>query len=167
MPSDVRGIGVRLNAFIRRHSVPELLALTGIWGKLALVDVRLKISPPLFKRHWLFTNSPVDCASPVPAPRRAEALRLERLVVEASNHSIFFNMSCLRRALVLRSLLAAREIPSRLVFGVRRSADGGLPAAHAWLELGDLRLGLGTDSGNTGFAAFRHKGALDSKYDKP
>ncbi|MGB4572502.1 MAG: lasso peptide biosynthesis B2 protein [Rectinemataceae bacterium] len=165
MPSDGRGIGARFHTLARRYSARDLIAITGIWMRLAFVDMRLKILPPHIKRIWLYGLGSIGHA-PLDPTLRAEALRLERLVVVASGHPIFFNMSCLRRALTLRSLFDARKIPSRLVFGVRRSAERGVPEAHAWLELGELKLGLGAVPSGSGFVAFRPVKKRDSVHAK-
>lgn len=162
MPSDLHGVGARFNAFAQRHSLHELIVIEGIWARLALVDIMLKIAPLFFKRRWLFGRG-FNCHGSPPPALRAEALRLERLVAEASSHPFFFNMSCLRRALVLRSLLAAKGIPSRLVFGMRGTSGAAVPEAHAWLELYGLTLGLGSNSETSDFAVFRHEEGQGSK----
>jgi hypothetical protein len=41
--------------------------------------------------------------------------------------------SCWRRAMVLHRFLALNGIDSRINFGIRKAADGGV-AGHAWLE---------------------------------
>jgi hypothetical protein len=153
MQSDYGGKVVRFNEFVRNHWVSDLIAIPGIWVRLALVDIKLKLLPPRFKKKWLYSQS-TACISPLTPARRAEAARLERSVVIASAHPLFFTMSCMRRALVMQSLLAARGVPSRLVFGMRQRMKKGLPDAHAWLELGDMRLNFGTSSGDQEFVAF-------------
>ncbi|MDP2790121.1 MAG: lasso peptide biosynthesis B2 protein [Rectinemataceae bacterium] len=153
---DPRNTGRRLFAFARRHSASDLIAIAGIWTRLAFVDLRLKAIPYRFSRRWLFDRGAVDNAIPDPA-LRSEALRLDHLVDIAAAHPLFFTMSCLRRALVLRSLLASRGFGSHLVFGVRSCPGEPGPAAHTWLEADGLKLGLGSTQGEPGFISFRRK----------
>jgi hypothetical protein len=46
---------------------------------------------------------------------------------------LMFQRCCWKRALVLHRFLALRGISSRVMFGVRRDADGTM-RGHAWLE---------------------------------
>ena len=49
--------------------------------------------------------------------------------------------ACLRRSLVLGTLLRRRGVPARVCFGVDRR--GAALFAHAWVAAGDLRIGDG------------------------
>jgi len=165
MRSDIKKISAGFGAFARRFPARDLITLAQIWARLVLVDMNLRLLPSYLKRNWLHGRGPI-AAAPLPPALRAEAFRLEYLVYIAAGHSFFFNMSCLRRALVLRGMLARKKISSRLVFGIRKAAAGSATAAHAWLELGELRLGLGagSESGSSEFVAFHLQGNLISEY---
>jgi hypothetical protein len=52
--------------------------------------------------------------------------------VDRAARSHLYPMRCLRRSLVIQSLLARRGIRTELRFGVRK--DDGELSAHAWLE---------------------------------
>jgi hypothetical protein len=132
---------------------PSLFAVAGIWARLAYVDMKLRLSSPRSNKEWLHGET-CETLPPLDPEQRAHALGLEKLVATASVHPLIFNMSCLRRALVMRSLLAKRDIPSRLVFGVKKSYPGSPPQAHAWLDLGDFRLGFGVVSEKPDFVPF-------------
>lgn len=140
MRSEPRDTGSRHYPFTRGHSTADLIEITGIWIQLAFIDLRLKAIPYRFSRRWIFNHG--DHGSVIADPAlRSEALRLDHLVGIAAAHPLFFTMSCLRRALVLRSLLASRGVGSHLVFGVRTCAGKPGTAAHTWLEAGGLQLG--------------------------
>lgn len=138
----------------------RLFEVARTWVRLACVDIKLCILPPRKKKEWLYGNMP-ETLPPLDPAQRREALRLEKLVASASARPLFFNMSCLRRALVTRALLEEREIPSNLIFGIRKSPKAHTHEVHAWLELGDFRLGFGIPQRDPGFIPFRKK--IDSK----
>lgn len=62
----------------------------------------------------------------------------------ASRYTPRKDNNCLRRAIVLRRELKRQGLPARLVYGVapaaRGQSDTGGVRAHAWVEIGALRL---------------------------
>lgn len=71
------------------------------------------------------------------APPRATSLNvppsLETFLAVANTHPI--GISCLSRAIALRSFLEARGVGSSVAIGVRRGADGKNIEGHAWVEV--------------------------------
>jgi hypothetical protein len=69
----------------------------------------------------------------IPEPEQADAIirRTNDFVGRAARYHLY-EMTCLRRSLVLQWLLARSGLDTRLQYGVRRE-DGRLQA-HAWLE---------------------------------
>lgn len=63
------------------------------------------------------------------------------------------NAMCLPRALAAHAMLRRRGIASKLCLGVARNGDE--IAAHAWIEVGERKIGGGGDAGRfTQVAAF-------------
>lgn len=99
---------------------------------LTLLSVRLRLS-----LHRLFRRSENLLArqgAPGMRPPAEAALpaRLSKIVaIAARNH--LSAMSCLPRALALRTMLARRGVESTLRIGVRKTPDG--LEGHAWLEI--------------------------------
>ncbi len=111
------------------------------WFLLGLVDLGLRCLPFGVLRKgldWRLMGPP----SPNPDfdPRSIE--RLRRWVDAAANRH-WTEMTCLRRALVLRRLLAGRGVASDLRLGVRR--EGESLTAHAWLDCGGRIVGAMPD----------------------
>lgn len=118
-----------------------------LWLELALMDIRLKVLPHALNRRLLFDGS--NTATLTPAPQTAKRIcRLVRLVSFAAGLPCGFNMSCLRRSLVLRSRLCGLDVPSRLVYGLKRDPGKIGLGAHAWLEAGALRIDISTKTGS-------------------
>ena len=121
----------------------DLPALAAAWLALALVDLRLKILPYRYNRKLLAADRQS------PGPRGAghhDSLRMKhiyRQVTRAASHPAFFDMSCLRRAIVLRSLLRLTGIEAALVYGVRKQPGNARILAHAWLDAGGTILDCG------------------------
>ena len=139
MPNELRYL-----LALMREPPADILTLARLWLSLARMDIRLKILPHGFNRRLLFLEPPA--AGPAPdaeapdAYNSAKILRLVRLVSIAARFPAFFDMSCLRRSLVLRSRLHAMGIPARLVYGAKRDRNASAIRAHAWLEAGGMRI---------------------------
>ncbi len=150
------GFGRRAIGFGRRHPSQDLVAIAGIWARLVLVDLRLKIVPHRLNRAWIFGHDDA-IRTIVNQDMRTEAMRLDHLVCVAAGHPLFLTMSCLRRALVLRTLLSEKGIAATLVFGMGSCPGETGRVAHAWLEAGDLKMGLGSPPNEMMFTAFQRK----------
>jgi hypothetical protein len=75
-------------------------------------------------------------ADSVTDPRKyTDALAAAYLIMVAASHPLFFNMSCLRRALVLKKYLQRRGVNANLEYGIRRDIDSVRLAAHAWISI--------------------------------
>lgn len=98
------------------------------WVLLFATDLGLRFLPYLTVQQFVERSYRRGCRV---SETQSEIRRFESLVdIAARNH--LSNTSCLRRALVLQTLLAGRGIRSNLRFGVRKPA--GSIEAHAWLE---------------------------------
>lgn len=143
----------RLSALLRKKSFSESLTFMGIWLRLALVDIKLRSLPVQVIKSWLYHRVAVDNL-PLSYALTQKVMQLEQSVMQASAHPVFFNMSCLRRALVMRSILATWGIPSQLCFGARMPTEGDQLEAHAWLDLGVFCLGQNESSTQSEFISF-------------
>ena len=74
---------------------------------------------------------------------RLTAKRVQWAVSAAARHSPV-DFVCFPQALAGYTMLRRRSVPSTLVYGVARSAEGEL-AAHTWLMVGD-RMVLGGEA---------------------
>lgn len=104
----------------------DLPAIGYLWCALWLVDWRVRHTPPAA----LMMAEPVSaaaCSDPWPVIRRIVTL------VETAARYHPANTSCLRRALMIRRLLADRGISTQLVLGARRREDQTI-GFHAWLN---------------------------------
>lgn len=128
---------------IRRHRLMDIPLISMIWIALALTDLRLKILPYRFNRRLLHPGMPDTRPGILDRheERRMQAISL--LVARAASHSGVFNMSCLRRAVVLRSILGLAGIDAALVYGMRRVSGVEGISAHAWLDAGGIILDCG------------------------
>lgn len=122
---------------LRELSRRERRTLAGAWLMLLAVDMGLRTLP--YRRVERLVRR-------VGRRRRtadgevtwAEMERLHWLVaVAAGRHAL--PVTCLRRSLVLRELLARRGVAADLRFGVHRDRED--LAAHAWLEVDGRPLG--------------------------
>lgn len=128
---------MRIIQALKRYPVRDVLGIAVMWVDLACMDVRLKILPYRFNRRLLQADAPSD--PPLPDGKNSgRILRLARLVDKAAEHPLWFNMSCLRRALVLRSRLRALGLPARLVYGARKDSATDRFVAHAWITVGEV-----------------------------
>ena len=76
-----------------------------------------------------FHGRPLPCCNDMPLQKARQAARMVSI---AANHALF-NTSCLDRSIVLCILLGRMGIDGDLHLGVKK--DGGVFAAHAWVEL--------------------------------
>ncbi len=125
-----------------------------LWLMMVIVDIRLRLLPHRWNSRLLYPNSGYhdsgNSTPPEPEDRAKEKIaRLVHLISVAAGCSLIFNMSCLRRSLVLRSRLRFLGIPARLVFGMGKinnnSEMNGKFSAHAWLEAGSLIIDSSSD----------------------
>lgn len=68
---------------------------------------------------------------------------ISSLVARAASYHGVFNMTCLRRAIVLRSILGLTGIHAALVYGMRRVSGVEGISAHAWLDADGIILDCG------------------------
>lgn len=130
----------RLRAFIRILPA-EGLELGRLWWSLALTDIRLKVFSLRLNRSILFPEESETFSTP--QPRSAKKIfRFLRLTSIAANHPLYFDMSCLRRAIVLHDRLRSINIPTKLVYGVKKNPKDSSILAHSWLEAGNLRIDI-------------------------
>jgi hypothetical protein len=108
------------------------LGLAEAWLTLAWVDAVISWLPYTIWRGWL---RPAASETSPASPRDVE--RLVGLVAIGASHYPR-PVSCLRRTVVLRHVLARRGLSAACRFGVRR--EGQALIAHAWLERGGLVL---------------------------
>jgi hypothetical protein len=111
---------------LRELGPANALRLAEAWLTVAWVDVVVTCVPYAVWRRWL-RPGPGGRTSDPPAP-------LERLVwlVEASANHYVRPVSCLKRSIALRNLLARRGLAATITLGVGH--DGCAPRPHAWLE---------------------------------
>ena len=131
-------IGRRLTGFRFRR-----LEIISIWVELVLADLRLKLLPYEKNKSFIFTSPnpvrhPLIQEPHVSSTDLAEIEHLKNCVAKAARYRFFFNLTCLRRSIVLRSRLAKAGIESNIVFGARRQPDGSTISGHAWLRIGDM-----------------------------
>lgn len=123
-----------------RPDDPDLFRIARFWLRLALADLRLKVFPHSWNRDWIFGTRESHPASTArrdfgTPPSAEDISRLELLIARAASRPLFFDMSCLRRALVLRDYLRGhRGVEGKIVFGTRKDGPDGAAAFHAWLQ---------------------------------
>ncbi len=112
------------------------------WLLLPAVDLGLRLLPFRLVRRilmrlagWLPLSSAID-----PRPVAEAGYRL----VAAAARRHLWAMQCLRRTLVLETLLRARGVATELRFGARR--DGSGLEAHCWLVLDGVPVGESRES---------------------
>lgn len=125
-------------------TLQEKLSITRLWILMAIMDIRLKFIPHRWNRKLLFSDlSSEQKQENVDTPDHNQHLQnleetsaqLIKLIRIAANHHLFFNMSCLRRSLVLRNIFLKRGYPARLVYGAESKRN-----AHAWVEIGTFQI---------------------------
>lgn len=116
-------------------SIKNKLTVFSLWVQLALVDIRLTVIPSRFNKKWLY--------GPIKSPKKKQNIRQEQIqlltqmTMMASSHSLFFNMTCLRKALVIRNRLKKAGIVAEIKFGTRKTGNKQRKSyqAHAWVEI--------------------------------
>ena len=119
----------------RRMSLAKRAALTGeIIGTYR--RARRLHGPSILPRRWRRSGrKPAPPAKQItadPGARLFAAVRIGRAVILVLGR-LPADRRCLIRSLVVSSMLARRQIPARLVLGVRPDADDPF-LAHAWVE---------------------------------
>ncbi|MFA7107908.1 MAG: lasso peptide biosynthesis B2 protein [Sphaerochaetaceae bacterium] len=119
----------------RTLSLKEKFTVFSLWLQLALVDIRLTLLPYKFNKNWIYG---------LPKRQRKhknigkdEIKLLTQMTQIAGSHSLFFNMTCLRKALVIRSRLRKFGMEALLKFGTRKIEDKQQKNyhTHVWLDL--------------------------------
>ncbi len=114
-------------------------AIAAIWLQLAVTDVGLRLFPERYGKR--LAQSPADGdVEPSHADIPVEIWRIMSDVRCAAGHPLWFNMSCLRRSLVLQKLLEKRGIHVSITFGVKKGHVQNIRTshsfmAHAWLTV--------------------------------
>jgi hypothetical protein len=103
--------------------------LARAWLLLLVTDVGLRVLPFRQVQRLLSPDSRRNSDTPV-SPQSIE--RLTFIVNTAARHHLY-EMSCLRKSLVLQRMLGECGIATELQFGVNRDSPDTL-GAHAWLE---------------------------------
>jgi hypothetical protein len=120
----------------------EALALLAVFRiALAMVPVRRIIGSVTRGRAGDVTGN----AAMQTSQTRLTALRVQWAVSAAARHSLV-EFVCFPQALAGYTMLRRRGMPSTLVYGVTKSAEGDL-IAHTWLTVGD-DIVLGGDAAN-------------------
>lgn len=122
-----------------RPKLSRYIAIAPIWLCLAMTDIGLRLFPAHYRKHFIQNPAGGDIeASPAAIPVQIERIMAD--VRRAASHPLWFNMSCLRRSLVLQKLLGKRGIHASITFGVKReqTVNISIPrpfTAHAWLTI--------------------------------
>jgi len=122
---------------------PDMVEAVRLRVILTAVSLRLRL-PQRWNRRWL--SSRPDRAEPTPGPEtRNKIERFVRLTRIVASPRFARGMTCLRRSLALRCRLSRFGVRAGLVYGARKVE--GRTQAHAWLEVGALKIdSYGTDS---------------------
>ncbi len=123
---------------VRKFTLQDILEITKFWIMMSFFDLRLKLISSRWNTKLLFSDQhlPENPELSEQFPQLQESAdRIIRLVRISARYHLFFNMSCLRRSLVIRSHFKKRGYPARLVYGA-----GTKRTAHAWVEIGTLQI---------------------------
>ncbi len=111
------------------------------WIRLAMADVRLRVLPYRYNRRLLEPGVPLEVSSSTAVTDSSafekRLASMLRDVNRAAHRQLFFNMSCLRKAIVIREKLRNMGVRTVLVYGAKQNQEAG-PACvstHAWLEV--------------------------------
>jgi hypothetical protein len=118
----------------------------GMWVRLGLFDLRLNSFPRSWNKTLLEATPSVVRTQKEQPGAKPQAIRLfYQKIIErevqyvriAASHPLGFNMSCLRRSLVLQHQLRKFGISTTLTYGVRKTKGLGDPSSsmhgHVWL----------------------------------
>jgi hypothetical protein len=149
-------VGRRISRLVQKFSGDyppgEIL---GTWFRLAYVDLRLRILPYPINRRFIFDPAPMGDQGErrISEEDKTTIEHLSGVVKRAASHPFCFNMTCLRRSIALRALLARKGIKTLIVFGVQKKGrPGDRFPGHAWLRAGNLD--IDTYAINSGIAVF-------------
>ena len=127
---------------IRKFTLQDIVKIAQLWILMAFLDMRLKLIPNRWNQKLLFSDqlSPENLEKTNESPNlkpllEETVLRVIRLIRIAARYHLFFNMSCLRRSLAIRTIFRKKGYPARLVYGA-----GSQRTAHAWVEIGSLQI---------------------------
>lgn len=142
---------------LTRENLKLVLPAGWYWLLLALIDLRIRYLPYAWNRGYLSSGSGAAVAASsrkahddTIAPSQKPMEHLMRPIRSAAARPWRFNMGCLRRALLLRSLLSRRGISGVLVYGAVPKGTPDTPfLAHCWLvvESPEHLRGLALDPG--------------------
>ena len=135
-------LNILLRAF-RFKPKKELAATALFWCALALVDIRLRLLPYKFNKKILDSEARTYYSADLSSRSLRIIQSISSSVNRAAQFPWIFNMSCLRRAIVIRH--ATKTLVHRepiLHYGIRRQNDGAI-IAHAWLEIDGLSINCG------------------------
>ncbi|MDX2101866.1 MAG: lasso peptide biosynthesis B2 protein [Alphaproteobacteria bacterium] len=99
---------------------------------LSIASVVVRALPA---RHWLdartATQLPAAGEEALPPPATTGAAAAVAHALARARRRLPWRPTCLMEGLAARAMLRRRGVPTRLVFGVRRTAEG--MEAHAWV----------------------------------
>ena len=145
--SPTHSLTQRLLAAYRHVPKSDLIFVGIFWCALAFTDMRLRFLPYRWNRGLLESNAEVKHHRYISEQAKKSAQQIATDVNRAAQFPLVFNMSCLRRAIVIRSALKLLiHCTPSLHYGMRKS-DNHTMAAHAWLELGGLSIDCGASPG--------------------
>lgn len=130
----------------RQYTAGDVVRFLEAWFRLALADMRLRILPYRYNRKLL---NPEAIPAKVSADEHLSPESLENLmntmlldVNRAARRQLWFNMSCLRKSVVIRKKLLDRGVETMLMYGARHTYDEEQTgfSTHAWLEVVSPRI---------------------------
>ena len=121
----------------KKLNISTYFAVGAVWLRLAMTDIGLRLFPARYKKR--FSQQSVD--EPLMLEQMEVPLQMQRMITDvrrAAAHPLWFNMSCLRRSLVLQRLLEKHGIHTYITFGVKKGQSDNIAishaiSAHAWL----------------------------------
>lgn len=107
-----------------------------LWIQLIFIDLRLKFISSKHNKKWLYNNKKYNESNQV---NKEELDRFLSNLKIASSHSYFFNMSCLRKSILIRKFLNKNKVYAKLVFGLAKDNNKNY-IAHSWIEVGNFKI---------------------------